>query len=149
VFKVSAFLADAAQVMGGKLYVLGGGWSVIVPRAPFAVCGKIDIPWSRGTDWHNLRLELVDGDGQPVMIPQGDGERKPLPAFTPPRYRATIPPHVKPGTPLDWPFVLTIGPGLPLEPGSLYEWRITINGHTQDGWNLPFYTAPKPLAEAA
>ena len=31
----------------------------------------------------------------------------------------------------------------------LYLWRITINGHTQDGWSLPFYTAPKPLAEAA
>jgi hypothetical protein len=148
VFKVSAFLADAAQVMGGKLYVLGGGWSWIVAGAPFVVCGKIDIPWHRGTDWHTLRLELVDGDGQTVSVPQGDDEPRPL-MFDLPPYRATIGPQVKPGTPLDWPFVLTIGPGLPLEAGSLYEWRITVNGDAQDGWNLPFYTAPKPLAEAA
>jgi hypothetical protein len=30
---------------------------------PFVVCGKIDIPWHEATDWHTLRLELVDFDG--------------------------------------------------------------------------------------
>lgn len=74
-FKLDAFLADAAQVVGGKLYVLGGGWSVIQPGAPFAICGKVGIPWHQGTDHHKLVLELVDGDGDPVLAPrEPDGE---------------------------------------------------------------------------
>jgi hypothetical protein len=149
VFKLHAFLADAAQVVGGKLYVLGGGWSWIQPGAPFALCGKIDIPWHAGTDWHRLRLELIDGDGEPVRAQQSpDSELEPV-VIQPPAYRATIGPQVKPGTALDWPFAVMIGPGLPLEPGSLYEWRISINGETKDGWTLPFTTPPAPLANVA
>jgi hypothetical protein len=137
VFKVNLMLADAAQVANGKLYVLGGGWSMIVPGGPFAVCGIIDIPWHQGTDWHTLKLELIDGDGEAVMVQTPDGGEQPLVA-EPPRYRPTIGPHVKPGASLGWPFAVNVGPGLPLEPGAIYEWRLTIDGKQEEGWTLPF-----------
>jgi hypothetical protein len=143
-------LADAAQVAQGKLSMLGGGWSMIVPGAPFAVCGIIDIPWHKVTDWHSLRLELIDGDGESFgVLVDGEDEPKPL-VFDSPPYRPTISPHVKPGTWLTWPFVMNIGPGLPLEPDTIYEWRLSIDGKNEEGWTLPFTTvSPQQLSQAA
>jgi hypothetical protein len=148
VFTLNAFLADAAQVADGKLSVLGGGWSYIVPGGPFAVCGIIGIPWHLGTDWHHLRLELVDGDGHAVTTPGENGTDEPFVISYPP-YRPIIGTHVKPGTSLGWPFAMNVAPGLPLETGSVYEWRFTIDEKTQEGWTLPFATFPAPIAEAA
>jgi hypothetical protein len=146
-FTLNWMLADAAQAVNGKLYVLGAGWSNIVAGAPFCIFGKIDIPWHLGTDWHQLRVELLEGDGQPFLAKQDpDGEPEPV-VIEPPKYRPTIAPHVKPGTPLDWPFSIMVG--LPLEPGTLYEWKMSINGESQDGWTLPFTTRPAALANAA
>jgi hypothetical protein len=150
VFNINMLLADAAQVAGGKLFILGGGWSSITPGTPFAVCGKIDIPWHQGTDWHTLRLELIDGDGNPFLVPMGDSEEPEPLVFELPPYRSPIGPHVKPGTSLDWPFAVNIGPGLPLLAATMYEWRITINGKSEEGWSLPFSTFPEqPQVQAA
>jgi hypothetical protein len=143
---LNVLLADAAQVVNGKLYMLGGGWSWIRPGSPFVVCGKIGIPWDRWSDWHKLRLDLVDGDGQPVLV-GSEGEEKAVVIEHPP-FRPTVPPQVKPGTSLDWPFAIAIN-GLPLNPGSLYEWRISINGESEDDWRLAFTTTGEALASAA
>ena len=41
-------LADSAQVADRKLYVLGGGLSVIGPRPqPMGVAIRIEVPWDR------------------------------------------------------------------------------------------------------
>lgn len=147
--KVNWFLAEAARVAEGKLNVLGGGWDMIAPGAPFAVCGVIGIPWHQGTEWHRLRLELIDGDGNPFCVPVEGEEPKPL-VFDPPPYRPNIPPHVKPGTTLAWPFLFNIGPGIPLAPGTIYEWRLSIDGTHEDEWTLPFTTFPAlEMPEAA
>jgi len=42
-------LCDSAQVADGKLYILGGGWSVTGPQpVPSAVAIKLEV------DWHEL-----------------------------------------------------------------------------------------------
>jgi hypothetical protein len=136
VFIVNAHLADAAQVVGGKHYVLGGGWSRIVPGAPFAVYGTVLIPWNLRTEAHTLQLELVDTDGRPFAPPGAP----PL-VFTfeyDPAVRQFD--GIKPGTGIDWAFSATVGPLLPLTPNTRYEWRIGIDGHVEDGWTLPFQT---------
>jgi hypothetical protein len=46
---------------------------------------------------------------------------------------------VKPGTPLDVPFAINYG-AVPLAPGGRYEWRLSVNGHADDDWRLPFTT---------
>jgi hypothetical protein len=53
------------------------------------------------------------------------------------------PPGVKPGTPLAVPFAVNFGP-IPLEAGSQYVWRLSIDGHSEDDWNLTFSTRPNP-----
>jgi hypothetical protein len=62
-------LADSAEVVGGKLYLLGGGWDTIwvngFPAAhPFAICVGIEVPWDQATAPHtmNVLIETADGD---------------------------------------------------------------------------------------
>src|SRR3989304_5729195 len=44
--KVTMLLADAAQAIGGKLYILGGGWSVTGPHpTAAAIAPQIEGPW--------------------------------------------------------------------------------------------------------
>src|SRR5213078_2286630 len=62
--RATLLLADAAQAVEGKLYVLGGGWSVTGPQpVPMAIALKIDVPWDQANTRHSWRLELLDADG--------------------------------------------------------------------------------------
>ncbi len=57
---------------------------------------------------------------------------------------------MKPGTSLGWPFAMNVSPGLPLQPGTIYEWRISIDGKHEEDWTLPFSTATvPPMTQAA
>ncbi len=73
-------LADAAQVQGGKLFVLGGGFSTITARRIPAIHPSISVvivaqigPEERHRDL-NLTIRLYDEDGQPVRAAKADGE---------------------------------------------------------------------------
>jgi len=69
-------LADAAQAVEGKLYILGGGWSVTGPEpSASAIAAYIQVPWDRTNVEHQFRFELIDSDGQPVVAETpGEGE---------------------------------------------------------------------------
>jgi Family of unknown function (DUF6941) len=73
-------LADSVQSVGGKLYVLGGGWSLTGPApTPMALAIKIDLPWDRANLKHKWKLELVDADGHGVKVDvPGEDESRPL-----------------------------------------------------------------------
>ena len=145
--KVTLMLADSAQAVGGKLYVLGGGWSITGPApTPFAIAGKIEVPWDLATQPHSARLELVDADGNAVEAPTIDGGSEPLVVELP--IETGIPPGLKPGTPIDWPFAINFGP-LPLAPGGRFEWRLTVDGHADADWMLAFTTRPAAAAAEA
>ena len=74
--KVTMLLADSAQAVGGKLYILGGGWSITGPMpSPSAIALKIEVPWDLAARRHNILLELVDADGQPIRLPTPQGEQ--------------------------------------------------------------------------
>ena len=140
--KVTLILADSAQAIGNKLYILGGGWSITSPGVPFAIAVKIEVPWSQGAEQHTFRLALLDADGQPVLV-AGDGEEE-RPIFVEGGFSTGIPAGLKAGTPLDTTMAFSFPHGLPLRPGERYEWRLTIDGRTEDGWQLGFSTRPAP-----
>jgi hypothetical protein len=71
--RVTLMLADSAQVSEGKLFILGGGWSVTGPPAPSAIAMLVEVPWDQTNRRLEWRLELVDSDGYPVMTPDGEG----------------------------------------------------------------------------
>ena len=136
--KATMLLADAAQAVDGKLYVLGGGWSITGPApAPFAIAVKVEVPWDQAARRHALRLELLDADGDPVLLPTVDGGSEAV--VIEQAFETGIPPGLKPGTPLDFAFAINFGP-LPLAPDGRYEWRMSIDGVAHDEWRLAFST---------
>jgi hypothetical protein len=139
--KVTLLLADSAQAVEGKLYVLGGGWSIIGPQpAPMALAVKIEVPWSDANIPHQVKVELLDEDGQPIMVDTPDGEQ---PIEVSAQFEVGRPPGLKPGTPIDVPMAMNFGP-MPLPAGSRYVWRLSIDDQSQDDWRVAFSTRPVP-----
>ena len=134
-------LCDAAQVADGKLYILGGGWSVTGPEpAPSAIAIKIEVDWHEAAEEHHWELFLVDADGREVTVetPQG-------PQMIEIRgdFEVGRPDGVPAGSPIDLPLAINLGP-LPLAPASRYTWRLTVDGETNEAWSLGFTTRPAP-----
>ena len=137
--KVTMLLADSAQAVGGKLYILGGGWSITGPLPTLsAIALKIEVPWDLATRRHNMMLELINADGQPVRLPTPDGEQ---PVKVEGQFETGIPAGLTPGTPIDATVAVNINP-LPLPPGGRYIWRLSIDGETKEEWQVAFSTRP-------
>jgi hypothetical protein len=138
--KVTMLLCDAAQVAAGKLYVLGGGWSVVGPEpTPSALALKFDVDWHEAAVPHHWELYLEDEDGRPVLVPTPEGSQ---PLEVRGDFQAERPEHLPPGTPLDVALAVNFGP-LPLEPGRRYVWRLAIDGQRQEDWSVGFTTRPR------
>lgn len=73
-----AFLADAAQVSGSKLYVLGGGFNQITaPQFPvlhpyMTLVTKLSLHPMECDKQHKLEIELWDPDGQRLAVVSGE-----------------------------------------------------------------------------
>lgn len=138
-FHVTMLLADAAQAVENKLYVIGGGWSVLNGSAPTAVALVLKVPWEQTNETHNLKLELLDSDGHLVQIPTPVGDQ----AITlESAFEVGRPAGIAKGSTIDLALAFTIGP-LPLANGR-YEWRLTIGNESPDDWRLAFQVQGQP-----
>lgn len=134
---VTMMLADSAQALDNKLYILGGGWSVTGPEpSPSAIAVQIKVPWDQANEKHHMLLELLDLDGEPVLLDTLVG-RQALRVEN--EFEVGRPPGLKPGTAIEVALALNFGP-IPLAPDSGYVWRLSINGKTEEQWALPFRT---------
>ena len=132
--KVTMLLCDAAEAVGGKLYILGGGWSMASPASTrSAIAIYIQVPWDQTNYSHHFRLELLDADAQPVLTPEGQ------PVFVEGNFEVGRPAGLKPGVPIDVPLALNVGQ-MQLPPDNRFEWRLTLDGESNDAWRLPFGT---------
>src|ERR1700723_631477 len=114
-------LCDAAPVADGKLFVLGGGWSLTGPDPmPSGIALKIDVGWHEADQVHHWELYLEDADGRPVMVDTPDGTH-----------------------PVEARGEFNVGRP-PLEPGTRYPWRLSIGGESEADWALGF--PPRPRA---
>ena len=134
-------LADSAQVADGKLYILGGGWSVTGPDpTPSGVAIKVGVDWHEFNMNHHWELFLEDADGQPVRFETPEG---PQTIEVRGDFNAPAPEGVPVGTPVDIPIAVNFGP-IPLEPGQRFTWRCMIDGETLPGGTVSFTTRPRP-----
>jgi uncharacterized protein DUF6941 len=127
-------LCDAAESVGGKLYILGGGWSTLLrPNVPtnMALAVKLSVPWHETNRQITLLAELLTEDGEAVEIDgnviRAEGQME-----------VGRPAGIRPGSSLDAPFVLNFG-GVVLGPG-VYVWRLTVDG--QPRARTPFRVLP-------
>ena len=115
-----AFLADAAQVVEGKLYVLGGGvsqiWAHSFPamHPMMSLVIKLALHPMECDHQHKLDIELWDPDGQ--RLAQLNGE------FSVSREQANL------SKPIFAQLVLNIGNQQFPQPGD-YAFHIAANGH--------------------
>lgn len=134
-------LADSAQEIGGKLYILGGGWSVTGPEVtPMALGIKIDVPWNATNQRHEFQLTLLSEDGHAPPMLSNEGVVAGEVSFEG-HFEVGRPPGVPPGTDIDATLAVQLGP-LPLVPGKGYLWQITIDGSTDELWKRPFRVRP-------
>jgi hypothetical protein len=126
-WSITVLLCDSAEVADGKLFVLGGGWSLVGP-GPFiqAFAIKLEVPWTEANRRHQLSAHLVDEDERPVEL--GD---PPNPTKFESEFEVGRPPGLPPGTPLDLPLAVNLGP-MQLPPGRGYAWVIRIDGDEVD-----------------
>jgi hypothetical protein len=138
-------LADSAQVADGKLFILGGGWSVAGPDpTPSAVAIKVGVDTHEFNTAHHWELFLEDADGQPVRFETPEGSQV---IEVRGDFSATAPDDVPVGTPVDVPIAVNFGP-IPLRDGQRYTWRLVIDGETLPGALVSFTTRPpRPVEE--
>lgn len=92
-------LADSAQVVGNKLYLLGGGWDRLTVNSGFpveqmgAIALSVRVPWNETNQKHTFEVEVASEDpgseepeslvkmggqfevGRPPGIPPGQDQR--------------------------------------------------------------------------
>ena len=133
-------LADAAQALDNKLYILGGGWSVTGPDpTPSAIALKIDVPWDQTNVRHHWELALLDADGMAVVVGDGDESQSIVISND---FEVGRPVGVPPGTSLELAVAINLSP-LPLHPGNRYVWQLTIDGEADEDWQVAFTTRPR------
>ena len=68
----SLMLADSAQAVDGKLYILGGAWNVLrFPEFPaqlmVGIAVAIDVDWNETNQRHHLQVHFEDADGNAMQ----------------------------------------------------------------------------------
>jgi len=138
-------LADNAQAVGGKLYLLGGGWNVCGPGPlTAALAGIVELDWDEANQPRRVRIVLLTEDGQPVRVPTATGDRE---VVLEGNVEVGRPPGTRPGISFNVPIAINFGP-LPIPPGGRFVWQFWVDGQTRDDWRLPFSTRPAPGAQA-
>ncbi len=138
--RATVLLCDAAQMVGGKLYILGGGWSRVLALGPLnmALAMHLKVPWHEANRAMFLRIDLETEDGQPVPAGEGQGGVR-----VEGQVEVGRPPGLRPGTALDSAFAIPIN-GIVLQPG-VYRWNITIDGQPVEALTFEVLSPPQPF----
>jgi hypothetical protein len=131
-------VSDYAQVVGGKLYLMGGGWDVLTVNQPLpmaqylGVAASFKVGWNETNELHNLEIEFANERGEglakiggmlevgrPPGIPRGQDQRAQLAG------------------------------NLFVQIAELGTYRITARIEGQDQGSITFTVVPGPLFSAA
>jgi hypothetical protein len=115
-------LCDFAEVITGKLYVMGAGIAQVAANIPVTLCLAAYwlLPWDRANRPNDVEFVLDSEDGSPFQMPDGNDLK------IMGRIEVGRPPGTKPGSPLFSPIALRIPP-LVYPPGG-YVWTMRVNG---------------------
>jgi hypothetical protein len=120
--EVTLILCDAAQAVEGKLYILGGGWTMVKVNPGEAVTmglgAIVTVDWNETNQPFDVKVELQLEDGPVVTINE-------QPIMMGALLEVGRPPGTKAGSQMNASLAFPLMP-LPLAPGG-YVWVVTIN----------------------
>lgn len=141
--RANMLLCDAAQVVGDKLYILGGGWSYLwlpqpAPPVSFATAVDLALPWEYANRRLNLVMRIVTEDFQ-EFVPEGADE----PVRAEGHVVAGRAPTARPGAALHIPMVIPFAP-MQLDQGG-YVCELLVDGESvaQAGFQVSFLGTPQ------
>lgn len=119
-------LADAAQVVGGKLFLLGGGWTIwrapsYPTRAQFSIAAGFRIDWDETDVPHPMEMQIHAPDGKQILRAEG-------------RVQAGRPQGVIEGA--SQLVMLAVSAPVTFEATGPYELTLTMNDEVE--WVVPF-----------
>lgn len=132
-------LADSAQVIGNKLYLLGGGWDVLSVNSEFpvvqqcAVALSVRVPWNETNQKHSIEVEGLSEEPsteEPKSLFKVDGQ-----------FEVGRPTGIRPGQ--DQRVQLAIGANLRLEAPGTNVIIARIEG--QEMRRIHFNVVPGPM----
>jgi len=130
--RVNMMLCDSAQASNGKLFMLGGGLSVIGPKPqPLALAIYVTVPWDRANIAHKWQLDLIDEDGRAVKM----GEK---PVSVTGTFEAGRPAGLRAGTALGVALAINLT-ALRLKAGVGYSFMFMVNGETRPEWRSQLF----------
>jgi hypothetical protein len=130
-------LADAAEVTGGKLYLLGGGWDTLTINSafpvvqPMAVAFAIEVPWNETNQKQRVQFEIADQDMN-ASLAQGEVE-----------FEVGRPPGRPIGQAQRVQFAFKIAIELPH--GGVYT--VAVRGAALDERRITFNVVPSPMLQ--
>ncbi len=128
-------LCDYAEVVNGKLYIMGGGWTNCPPGPRFmTVAIRVNVQWSETNAKHQLALFLQDAEGNHVEL----GE-PPQPVEKTGEFEVGRPPGIPQGTEMEFTAVFGFI-NLPIKPDAGYRWQLEIDG--EPAGHASFRTVP-------
>ena len=131
-------LADAAEVVANKLYIMGGGWEVLTVNTPFpvarhcSVAVAVRVPWQETNQQSTLDIEVATEFGQTLGKITG-------------HFEVGRPPGVRTGQ--DQLMKLAVNLDLNLEGPGRYFVIGNVNG--QASTRMMFQVIPGPLLAAS
>ncbi len=123
-FEVQLLLCDFVSMAEGKLFINGGGWSWIDPRAPFGIAALISVPWTQANKIIIFELRLLQADGEPVLQ-QGPSGLQPVAVAG--EFEVGRPAGHAQGAPMSFPMAFNFG-SLPLPSQQRLRWELLLNG---------------------
>lgn len=130
-------LADAAQVVDGKLYLLGGGWDRLTVNSgfpvsyPIAVAMSFKVPWIETNQKYDIELTVTDQD-HTVELAKLEAHLE-----------AGRPPGMEPGT--EQRAQLAVGFPLQIPRAGLYEINVGIKDSETPVTRVTLLVIPGPL----
>ena len=130
-------VADGAQAVGGKLYILGGGFDRInMPTMPFNhrfdLAMLIEVPWAATNQPYQVVVEMLDADGE------ASGYRAEASLET------GRPPGMRQGTSITVPVAIPVVTEF-RTPGR-YILRASVNGREKSRVAIEAVALPTPMA---
>ncbi|GAB2457428.1 DUF6941 family protein [Xylanimonas ulmi] len=143
-FTVDGMLCDSAVTAEGKLYIQGGGWSMLsFPALPAAsprigIALSVAVPYTATNQAHRLTIHLEAEDGQRLPLGPGAPEGGDNLGQIEAQFNMGRPPGIMPGDSQHIPFALNID-SYPFERPGAYAFVITID--ESEMHRMPFRVA--------